>query len=690
MAKKITYTNRLIHEKSPYLLQHAHNPVDWYSWGNEAFQAAMSQDKPIFLSIGYATCHWCHAMEKESFEDPKIAELMNEAFVNIKVDREERPDIDAIYMDFAQSMLVGSAGWPLNLILTPSLKPFFAATYLPAYAQHGMMGLVDLIHKIKEVWHSDSREKVEFQSERIVEAFSQKNLSIGDKLPAPNQPLNAADMLYKIADPVYGGLKGAPKFPVGYQYRFLLMLAHLNKDPRSLFLVERTLDMMHRGGIYDHIGGGISRYSVDESWIIPHFEKMLYDNALIAETYIDAWKVTQKPFYKEIAIDILEYVLREMTHPEGGFYSAEDADSEGKEGWFYVWGYDEIEKIADPNFFNLVKDYFAITEEGNFEGKNVLHTPLRKEDFIKIRNLNAHSFEKQLQEFKKKAFQIRKKRPAPFKDDKILTSWNGLMIHTLAIAGAAFNEPRYTLAAKNSVNFIKTYLWNRSNLGRRYRDGETLAHGGLDDYSFFIRGLITLFEQGEGIEYLDFAVELSEKVEELFKMEGGAYFLSDDSDPSLVLRKSVFSDGAEPSGNAVHTENLLRLYQISYKVKYLTGTEEALKSVKKYLDSYSPGYLYHCLNISRFYDPNAATFYIALNDKQEHKYEIFNFINSKFLPHVSVVLLDPKNKNYKEIFSEWESYVPKNEKTTLYVCKRGRCQEPITNLQEMFKEIEKF
>ncbi len=520
------YTNRLIHQKSPYLLQHAHNPVDWYPWGEEAFQAAKEQDKPIFLSIGYATCHWCHVMERESFENIEVARLMNRTFINIKVDREELPDVDGLYMEFAQSMMVGAAGWPLNLILTPDLKPFFSTTYLPAYSNHGMMGLTDLIKRIEELWNSEEKEKIIAQAEKIVEIFADNVHTLGDGLPDKEYVNITADLIYKMADSIYGGIKGAPKFPIGYQYSFMLRQFATTKDARALYLVEKTLIMMHRGGIYDHLGGGFSRYSVDEKWMVPHFEKMLYDNAILAQTYLEAWQLTKKPQYRQICEEILKYILRDMTHPEGGFYSAEDADSEGHEGLFYTWTFDEIEQLFGKEA-ELFCRFYDVTREGNFEGRNILHTPLSIEEFAAGEHLNEDKLIQQFAEQRKKLWQIREKRVHPFKDDKVLSSWNGLMIYSLAKAARAFEQEHYLQAAVKAARFIRDQLWQNQKLLRRWRDGQAMFMGGLDEYAFMIRGLLALFEANAGAEWLQWAVELTDLLAENYKKEGGAFYQTD-------------------------------------------------------------------------------------------------------------------------------------------------------------------
>lgn len=684
MNEKHLFTNRLIHEKSPYLLQHAHNPVNWYPWGQEAINAAKKEDKPIFLSVGYATCHWCHTMGQESFENPAIAELMNQTFINIKVDREELPEVDSLYMEFAQSMMAGSSGWPLNIILTPSLEPFFAATYLPPKTANTMMGLVEVIHHIKDLWMGDEREKIEHRASKVVEFFAENIEVSGNDLPLKKQVEELSETYFKIADPIYGGLKGAPKFPVGYQYTFLLLIAAISKDSRALFLSGRTLDMMHRGGLYDQIGGGFSRYSVDERWQIPHFEKMLYDNALLTDAYVNAWRFTKKNDYKEVAKEVLDYILREMTHPEGGFFSAEDADSDGQEGLFYIWKHKEIEKVLGKEKAKTLIEYYGVTKEGNFEGENVLHVPLGPIEFAAKHHIVLASLEQELKEGKKLLFEARNKRNRPFKDDKILTSWNGLMIHSMAEAASAFNEPKYMEAAKLAVSFLKTYLWNGTHIQRRWRDGEALHSGGLDDYVFLIRALLTLFEKGEGIQYLEDAIELTDYVEETFKAENGAFFQSNGLDSLIILRKVSFADGAEPSGNAVHTENLLRLYRITLDKKYLAQGEDVLRAVKNSLVSYSPGYFYHVMNVGRYYDTEAPTFIIKLDDQNMHFDRIKNTLGEMFHPYATTVFA---KKGDEKIIPSLELYPLKDGKTTLYKCYLGRCLLPITDIHEIIEAL---
>ena len=688
MQENPLYTNRLIHEKSPYLLQHAHNPVDWYPWGEEAFQKAEEEDKPIFLSIGYATCHWCHVMEKESFENIEVAQKMNEAFINIKVDREELPDVDSLYMEFAQSMMSGSGGWPLNVILTPGLEPFFASTYLPTYSSYGLMGLIDLIQRMKELWESDGREKVIDQAGRIVDMFEDSIHTSGEFMPDPEETTRLAELLFKMADPVYGGIKGAPKFPIGYQSSFLLNYYAISKDSRSLFVVERTLNMMYQGGIYDHLGGGFSRYSVDEQWLVPHFEKMLYDNAILAQVYLEGWKMTKNPLYRQVCEEILNYILRDMTHPEGGFYSAEDADSEGREGLFYTWDYQEVVKVLGDDH-TIFCEFYGITPEGNFEKRNILHISVPLAEFAARKKIPETELKHTLEILKQKLWQEREKRVHPFKDDKIISSWNGLMIYTLSEAGKAFCYEPYLQAATRAAHFIQKNLWKDGELLRRWRLDEAMFSGSLDEYAFMIRGILSLFEANAGTHWLEWAIEMTSILKEKFKSEDGAFYQTDGTDKNLILRTCQFSDGAEPSANAIHTENLLRLYQITNDDDYLQQAEDVFKGVKDYLTNYPPGYSYHLMNLLWYYDLKSPAIVIALNSQRDYELELKQKIWQNFISHATVVWQN-EDVDFEELLPSIRSYTAEDDKTTLYVCFEGACQNPQTNFDEMLKVIEKL
>lgn len=684
------HTNRLIHEKSPYLLQHAHNPVDWYPWSEEAFLAAREQDKPIFLSIGYATCHWCHVMEGESFENVEVAQLMNETFINIKVDREEKPEVDSLYMEFAQAMMSGGAGWPLNCILTPDLQPFFATTYLPPVGVRGFLGMKQLALRIRQIWHDpEEREAVIEQAGKIVDLFASHIHAAGTDLPSKEMITEATDILFKTADTIYGGTKGAPKFPIGFQGAFLLRQARATQDSRALFYVEKTLEMMYRGGIYDHLGGGFSRYSVDERWFIPHFEKMLYDNAILIRVYLEAWQFTRQNFYREVAEETLQYIERLMTSSEGGFFSAEDADSEGHEGYFYTWTWNELQQALGPDAL-LFAEFFGCSPTGNFEGRNILHMKEGIAEFATRHRLDIAGWSNKLKELKQKLFAIRKQRVHPLIDDKILTAWNGLMIQAAAASGQAFGQSKYIDMAEKGARFIKEHLWKEGNLYRRYRDGEVKNTACLDDYACLICGLLTLFEADRGSEFLEWAVELAARLESDFKAPGGAYYISDGKDPNLLLRRCEFYDGAEPSGNAVHGENLIRLYQITGKASYLASAREILQAAKQHIDLYPPGGCYHLMVLQRFLDDEAPTLIIALNEEESFREEIAKILSAYFIPHKAVIWKRPSDEVLRDLSEVARFAETKNGKTTLYVCHKNRCDAPITELPKMWEIFEKM
>lgn len=683
MTEKKNHVNRLISQKSPYLQQHAHNPVNWYPWGNEAFEESRRLSKPIFLSIGYATCHWCHVMERESFENQEIADLMNDTFINIKIDREELPEVDSLYMGFAQSSMGGAAGWPLNLLLTPGLIPFFAATYLPPKNAHGLMGLSELIVRVKEMWNSEERDEIVARTEEVFEVFNRSIHTRGDAPPGSGIVSEVAELLFQSADPVHGGLRGAPKFPIGYQYIFLLRFFCLKNENRALFVVEKTLDMMHRGGIYDHLGGGFSRYSVDEEWLVPHFEKMLYDNALLAQAYLEAWKITKNEFYKNVCREILDYILRDMTHPGGGFYSAEDADSEGHEGFFYTWTYNDVISLLGRAESTEFCDFYGITEAGNFEGRNILHTRQNIEEFAKSNTLDLEILRSQFAAQRKILWDARKKRPRPFKDDKILSSWNGLMIASFALAGAVFSEEKYLRASVKAAEFVEEHMVKNGRLLRRWREGEACFNAGIDEYAYLIRAYITLFEVGCGSVWLQKAINFSEILKQEFKVEGGAFYQTDGSDSSIIMRKCQFADGAEPSGNAVHTENLLKLSSLTGDSSYLVQAEDVIKALRKYVENYPLGYCYHAMNLLSYYDKQDATIIIALNDQKKYLHELTHLIFQRVVPPRSVVWLEPHDATLLSIAPYLKEYKPLEGETSLYLCSNGACKEPVNNLKKM-------
>ena len=562
--------NRLISEKSPYLLQHAYNPVDWHPWGKEAFDRAKSENKPIFLSIGYSTCHWCHVMERESFEDEQVAALMNETFVSIKVDREERPDIDHVYMAACQ-LMAGHGGWPLTIMMTPDKQPFFAGTYFPRKAGFGRIGMVDLIPRLKQMWDTD-RSKLILLSDEVTSRLRREDAAESEE-PAEAVLHHAFEQLKQLFDRDNGGFSEAPKFPAPHMLLFLLHYAKRTENPEAMRMVTKTLDAMRDGGIYDHVGFGFHRYSTDAQWLVPHFEKMLYDQAMLCMAYTEGFQATGNVAYRKTAEDILMYILRDMTSPGGGFYSAEDADSEGEEGKFYVWTHGEIIRALNPEDADLICALFNIQKEGNFveqiagktDGTNILHRNNQLHTAAKEINLTDKDILDHTEKALEQLFAVRANRIHPNKDDKILTDWNGLMITAFARAARHFQKPEYADAAAKAADFILSLL--RSQDGRllhRYRDGDASLPAHADDYAFFIAGLIELHLATHEPRYLEEALALNSIFIQHFwdTVQGGFFFIADDSEQLLVRRKELY-DGAIPSGNSMALFNLLRLASIT-------------------------------------------------------------------------------------------------------------------------------
>ncbi|MDI6795539.1 MAG: thioredoxin domain-containing protein [Desulfatibacillaceae bacterium] len=555
--------NRLASEKSPYLLQHADNPVDWYPWGEEAFAAAKQLDRPIFLSIGYATCHWCHVMAHESFENSEVAGILNENFICVKVDREERPDVDQVYMAACQA-LNRSGGWPLSAFLDFTGRPFFVGTYFPPKPRRGMPGFADLCLQIAALWKND-RNKLLSAGSSIVQAISPQagNAHELDMAVASK----ARQQLGRAFDAAHGGFGTAPKFPTPHNLLFLVafdQLVEAGRDSQALEMVEKTLWAMYRGGIWDHLGFGIARYSVDEKWLVPHFEKMLYDQALVALAAIDAWAVIKKPFLREMACKIFTFVLGQMTSRDGGFYCAFDADSQGVEGLYYVWTPAQVEEVLDSQSARLFCRYFRVSQEGNFEnGWSILNAPMKIEDFARLEGLEVSAAQSLLEKARIKLLEARFRREPPLLDDKVLTSWNGLMIAALARAALVFDEPDYLAAAKRAVDFVFDNLTDENGLLlRRFRENQARHTGFLDDYAFFVWGLIELYQAGGDPAYLEKALALHKKSFELFGSESGGLYYTPSHGETLVARIQDAYDGALPSGNSVAAANGIRLARL--------------------------------------------------------------------------------------------------------------------------------
>lgn len=674
--------NRLFQEKSPYLLQHAYNPVNWYPWGGEAFDRAVAEDKPIFLSIGYSTCHWCHVMERESFEDEEVAKVLNDNFVAIKVDREERPDIDHIYMNVCQA-LTGSGGWPLTIIMTPDKKPFFAGTYFPKRTRMGYPGLIDILEKTIESWNTQKDSLLE-ASENILEHI--KSDSGADYAEEPGiEAAGKAFVSFKASfDSEYGGFGRAPKFPTPHNLQFLLRYWKLTNDADALEMVEKTLVSMYRGGIYDHVGYGFSRYSTDRKWLVPHFEKMLYDNAQLAITYLEAYQANGKSQYSEVARQIFEYVLRDMTSPEGGFYSAEDADSEGVEGKFYVWNPKEITDILGEDAAAEFNGWYGINEKGNFEGKSIPNLLNNEAAFEAIKKNPAENY-------RKRVYEAREKRVHPYKDDKILTSWNGLMIAALAMGTRIMGNKEYANAAEKAAGFIRSKLMRKDGrLLARYREGEAAYPGYLDDYAFMIWGLIELYEVTFKAEYLKLALDLNSDMLKYFYDEenGGLYLYGSDSEQLIARPKDVY-DGATPSGNSVAAVNFLRLGR-------LTGCPDLEDKAYKQLNTFGgmigrhPTGHTHMLMALLFINSKAKEIVVAGNREDRNAIRMLDAINAHFNPFAVVLFKDSEASpgDITSIAAYTEGQIMIDGKATAYICENFACRAPVTDLKEFEDAID--
>ena len=683
--------NRLINEKSPYLLQHAYNPVDWYPWGEEAFQKARKDDKPIFLSIGYSTCHWCHVMENESFEDEEVAGLMNDAFVSIKVDREERPDIDGIYMKACQRM-TGSGGWPLNMIITPDKKPFYAATYIPKESKFGRMGMLEMIPRIKALW-SSQRSEVEKLAEQSTSALSEVSTA-GEELNEDTLH-EAYDHLMGMFDEQNGGFGDSPKFPTPHNLTFLLRYWKRTGDRMALFMVEKTLSAMRMGGIYDHIGFGFHRYSTDARWLAPHFEKMLYDQALLALAYIEAYQATGKVEYEKTCREIFTYVLRDMTAPEGGFYSGEDADSEGEEGKFYLWTDDEIRSVLSSEETELIKRVFNISKEGNFPegksaGRNIFHLTKPLSEHAAFFKLPVEELQKRIETARRKLYGAREKRIHPGKDDKILADWNGLMIAALANGAAVFDDYQYAEAAQKAADFILSKMRNaKGRLYHRYRDGEIAVPALLDDYTFLIWGLIELYETTFEILYLQKALELNNEMLRHFWDEenGGFYFTAGDAENILVRKKELY-DGAIPSGNSVAMLNLIRLGKMTANPELEKKAAQIGRAFSRSI-SQAPAAYTMLMAALDFATGQSNEVVIAGDVEAEDTKNMLRALWKVFLPNM-VILFRPNNVEAPEIIhlGDYTKNMSGIEgKATAYVCRNFSCKLPTTDIGKMIKML---
>lgn len=676
MTIKDRATNKLINEKSPYLLQHAYNPVDWYPWGDEAFQKAKAEDKPVFLSVGYSTCHWCHVMAHESFEDEKAAELLNREFIAIKVDREERPDVDAVYMAVCQA-LTGSGGWPLTIIMTPEQKPFFAGTYLPKNSRYGILGLMELLEEVSRQWKTD-REKLLTSGDEITAFMQKQSLGINRTERSAGEILDKAPRFFaRSFDKEWGGFGDAPKFPAPHNLVYLIRYSVLQQDDYALLMAEHTLEQMYRGGIFDHIGGGFSRYSTDKKWLIPHFEKMLYDNALLAIAYLEAFQLTRRPLYRTVVRKTLDYVLDELTDSEGGFYCGQDADSEGVEGKYYAFTQEELIEVLGKTDGALFCSWFGITGSGNFEGKsipNVLDNPRFEEDDPVISDLC------------RKLYKYRLKRTRLHKDDKVLTSWNALMITALSKAGRILDEPRYLQAARKAQRFISNSMTDGSGrLLRRWKDGEAAHHGQLDDYAFYGLALIELYNATFDPFYLEAAADMSRRLLTLFsdRENNGFYIYANDAEKLITRPKDIY-DGALPSGNAAVALLLTRLAGLTGEEEWRKAGDMQMRFVTGSIGDYPLGSSVSLLALMEIYYPSRELLCVTAGQKAPE--ELTEFLREKMIPNLTVMVRTPDNQRQLKAAAPFTTSYPFPATGTLYyLCRDKTCSAPVSDVMELQK-----
>ncbi len=690
-----TFTNRLAKETSPYLLQHAHNPVDWYPWGEEAFAKAKAENKPILLSVGYSACHWCHVMEHESFEDEKIAALMNDLFVNIKVDREERPDVDEIYMHAVQ-MLTGRGGWPMTMFLTPDAEPFYGGTYFPPVDRHNLPAFPRVLLGVAQAYR-DKPDEVAKSTRQILDNLDKLSQRRETERPLQIETVqNAAAQLAEQVDHTHGGLGGAPKFPNTAVFSLFLRQLHTNRNSHYLEMTSHTLRKMAEGGVYDHLGGGFHRYSVDERWLVPHFEKMLYDNALLTRLYLEAYQATQDPFFRGVVEEILAYVEREMLSPEGGFYSTQDADSEGVEGKFFVWDQEQIVEVLGEEVGEIVCRYYDVTDVGNFEGHNILHPSLELDQLARLFGREVDEVGQLIATAKQRLFNVREDRIKPGRDEKILTCWNGLMLSGFAEAARVLDNPHYLDIARRNAAFILTKLSEKVNdddqpLGKRssstfngrllrsYKDGQAKFNAYLDDYAAFTCGLLDLYEATSEPDYLDRAVALSRVLLERFwdTEQGGFFFTSDDHERLISRSKSAF-DGSIPSGNSLATLALLRLFSLTERQDYLDKAEQTLRLFYDDMER-SPFGFSQLLGVLDFHLQRPKQIVLVGDASAPETRQLLARINALYLPNKTVACLDPQSLADGKGPAALTGKVQVDGKLTTYVCHNFTCSPPATD-----------
>jgi uncharacterized protein YyaL (SSP411 family) len=679
MSQQSEFTNHLIHETSPYLKQHVHNPVDWYPWSPEALEVARRLDRPIFLSIGYSACHWCHVMAHESFEDPEIGRLLNEHFVSIKVDREERPDLDQIYMN-AVMMLTGQGGWPMSMFLTPDLKPFYGGTYFPPDARYGRPSFKQVLEALIQAWRTRRAEITQAAADltQHLQQAGRSQAMGGDLEPGLIQA--TAVLLSRTFDSTFGGFGRAPKFPHSMELRVLLRAWKRFGDDNALHMVRVTLDRMAMGGMYDHLGGGFHRYSTDDRWLVPHFEKMLYDNALLTVAYLEAHQATGEPFYREVVEETLAYVLREMTSPEGSFYSTQDADSEGEEGKFFVWSAAEIERVLGPDLADVFMDVYGVTDEGNWERHNILNRSKTYDQQARLRHLSVPELRRLLDDGKRKLLGVRSQRVWPGRDEKILTSWNGLMIGALAQAAAVLGRPAYAEAAARAADFLLTRMRGSDRrLWRTYRaSSQPKLNAYLEDYSFVIDALVSLYEATFAARWLAAAVDLVEvMVDQFWDPADGGFFYTGMDHEALIARSKDPHDSSIPSGNSMAVTALLRLARLTGRSDFQEKAEVTLRLFRGLMAS-SPTAAGQMLTALDFFMGPVQEFVIVGEAKATDTERVFRAIHGGFRPNKVVAWKAPT-----ETRAEISNLVPllADKKAagsvTTYICQNSVCQAPL-------------
>ena len=685
-----TYTNRLINEKSPYLLQHAHNPVDWYPWSEEAFEKARKENKLVFLSIGYSTCHWCHVMEKESFENEYVAREMNDLFVSIKVDREERPDIDNAYMTVSQ-MMTGSGGWPLNVIMTPEKVPVFALTYIPRESRRGMVGIIELTRQLKELW-TQGKEEVERRAEEVLNNL--QRITHGKKGDSVNQTTldNILKQLKSSFDTENGGFGNAPKFPSVQNLMFLMRMYRKTGDKELLDMVTKTLSAMRMGGIYDHVGYGFHRYSTDAGWFLPHFEKMIYDQAFMIMVYTEAFQLTGNRMFRDVVYEVVDFLNREMSSEEGVFYSAIDADSENEEGKFYTWRATELYQALGKEDADIFMSVFNSDMDGNYldestgrnTGKNILYLNNTLENEAKRLGLAPDELKQILDRSREKLFEVREKRIRPHVDDKVLTDMNGLMAAALAKAHRAFGEDSFLQQSKKAAEFVLKNLYKDGKLLHRYRDGESAINGYLDDYSFFSFGLTELFLSTMDPNYLETARRLIKTSKELFQDDAeGGFFGSPVDGEKLPVRMKEGHDGAIPSGNSVHMYNLLRLGTILSDSEMI---QDGISIADAFASDIERGPMYHSFMGIGIDYALSESYLVKTWDTNQELLKIKSYFYTEFLPYAEGIFLDEENVKLLQALDEPLS-AGEDEHAKIIVCTKNNCLPPVDSLEKLKKLV---